>query len=176
MAHYAKLDENNIVIDVIVIANKNCLDENGNECEEPGRCFCEALSHHGKWKKTSYNTRRGIYYNMGLENPQPTEDQSKAYRINFAENGMKYDEQLDGFVVTNEFLPKRHPQMVLNPQTGFWALPRPNIPCPEDLELDTYPLDEYYEPWFWDINVQQWIKVKLDEPPGLHRFTKAEMI
>jgi hypothetical protein len=174
MAHYAKLDENNIVTDVIVIANKDCLDGNGNECEEPGRRICETLTGHANWKKTSYNTRMGVYYDSNTG--APSEDQSKAYRLNYAQVGMKYDVELNGFVVTSSFLPKRHPKMTLNPQTGYWALPRPNIPLPTDLQLEQYPLEDYFKPWFWFENEHRWIKLKRDEPvPGqIYRF--EEMI
>jgi hypothetical protein len=174
MAHYAKLDENNIVIDVIVIANKDCLDENGVECEEPGRCMCEALTGYAKWKKTSRNTKLGVYCDP--HTGEPSEDQSKAYRLNFAQLGFKYDKVLDGFIVTENLIPKRHSNMEINPKTGYWALPKPSVPYPEDLELDTYSLDEYLEPWFWDNNIQQWIKVRLDDPPSIHRFTKEEVM
>jgi len=41
MAHYAKLDENNIVLRVEVVADSDCLDENNIETEEVGRQFLE---------------------------------------------------------------------------------------------------------------------------------------
>jgi hypothetical protein len=172
MAHYAKLDENNIVTDVIVIGNKNCLDENGNECEEPGRCFCEFLTKHEKWKKTSYNTRGGVYYKPN--SIEPHEDQTKAYRLNFAEPGMRYDESLDAFVVTELFIKKRFPRMIIDPKTGFWELPKPEILPPEDLQLDLYPLSEYREPWLWDEDKYEWVKCKKDEFRGLYKY--EEMI
>lgn len=68
MAHFAKLDENNTVIEVIVISNDHILDENGNESEEKGIEFCQSL--HGPdtvWKKTSYNHNfRGIMAGIGM--------------------------------------------------------------------------------------------------------------
>jgi hypothetical protein len=174
MAHYAKLDENNIVIDVIVIANKNCLDEHGIECEEPGRCLCEALTGHAKWKKTSYNTRRGIHFNSNTG--EISEDQSKAYRLNFAQEGMIYDESLDGFVVTENFIKKIFPRMVINPQTGYWSLPKPSIPVPEDSQLNEYPLDTYREPWFWDEYEFEWVKVKNTEQIKVHYLLYGDML
>jgi hypothetical protein len=158
MAHYAKLDDNNIVINVIVIADKDCLDENGNECEEPGRRLCEALTGHANWKKTSYNTKLGIHYDPNTG--EPSEDQSKSYRLNFARIGMRYDEELDGFVVSEQIEPKRVPRMTINPVTGMWGLIHPGIPMPEDLELEKYPLEEYKEEWYWNENLFEWVKVK----------------
>jgi hypothetical protein len=174
MAHYAKLDENDIVIETIVIADSDCLDENGVECEENGRRMCEALTGHAKWKKTSYNTRQGIYY---ISNSiEPAADQSKAFRLNFAQPKMKYDEELDGFVVTENYCPKEVPRMIVNPQTGIWALPRPEVPCPEDLELDTYPLDTYQEPWFWHEYKYEWVKLKINDRKLKCIFASEEMI
>jgi len=61
MAHFAQLDENNIVTRVIVVGNPDCLDENGNESEEVGIAFCRSItSPDSKWVQTSYNgTIRG---------------------------------------------------------------------------------------------------------------------
>lgn len=174
MAHYAKLDENNIVIDVIVIADKDCLDENGNECEEPGRCMCEALTGHANWKKTSYNTRIGVHCDPNTG--QPSEDQSKAYRLNFAQEGMLYDEQLNGFVPTGNILKELLPRAIRNPKTGYWALPKPPIPVPEDLQLDEYPLETYQEPWYWHEYKFEWIKLKNTEERQEYHFLYEDMI
>ena len=54
MAHFAELDENNIVLRVIVVANEDTADENGNEVEALGIAFCENLLG-GTWIQTSYN-------------------------------------------------------------------------------------------------------------------------
>jgi hypothetical protein len=187
MAHYAKLDDDNIVIDVIVIANKDCLDETGNECEEPGRRMCEALTGHKKWKKTSYNTKFGIHYDSNTG--EPSEDQSKAYRLNFAQAGMRYDEELDGFVVTEQLVPKRVPRMSINPKTGVWCLKKPTISIPQDLEPDKYPPEEYIPKWFWNEFLYEWKRYTKDyENPAVdpnrpvlnilpdHVFTDEEMI
>lgn len=55
MAHFAQLDENNIVQQVIVISNDDLLDENGVEQESLGVAVCEAVAGAGSWKQTSYN-------------------------------------------------------------------------------------------------------------------------
>ena len=74
MAHFAKLDENNIVIQVIVVANEELLD-NGVESETKGVAFCQSLLG-GTWVQTSYNN------NM---------------RRTFAGIGMIYDPEVDEF-------------------------------------------------------------------------------
>ena len=56
MAHFCKLDENNIVVEVIVINNSEILDENGDEQEQLGKNYIsESLGFEGTWIQTSYN-------------------------------------------------------------------------------------------------------------------------
>ena len=43
MAHFAELDDNNVVIRVIVVSNDDTKDENGVENEEVGKAFCNRL-------------------------------------------------------------------------------------------------------------------------------------
>lgn len=54
MAHFAKLNENNIVIDIIVLNNEELLD-NGVESEQKGIEFLTNWSGYSKWKQLSYN-------------------------------------------------------------------------------------------------------------------------
>ena len=54
MAHFAQLDENNVVTQVIVVSNADTADANGVEKEHIGAAFCEKLLG-GTWKQTSYN-------------------------------------------------------------------------------------------------------------------------
>lgn len=66
MAHFAQLNENNIVQQVIVVNNNELLDENGNESEVVGQAFLSSLGFDGVWKQTSYNgTFRGKYAGVG---------------------------------------------------------------------------------------------------------------
>jgi len=158
MAHYAKLDENNVVLDVIVIDTNETLDENGNENEEKGRVFCELLTGHAKWKRTSYNTRGGVYYDNVTN--EPHEDQTKAYRLNFGQPGYVFNEELNGFVQGPEN--KNFPRMIINPTTGFWVMPWPSKPMPAEEQLDQYPLDTYFRRWFWHEIDRVWIKIRRD--------------
>ena len=75
MAHFAQLDENNIVTQVIVVNNSELLDENGNESEAKGIAFCQSLFG-GNWKQTSYNAN---------------------FRKNYAGIGFSYDPVADEF-------------------------------------------------------------------------------
>jgi hypothetical protein len=79
MAHFAQLDENNYVIQVIVVNNDDCLVD-GVESESKGIEFCENLLG-GRWIQTSYNgniRKRygcvGYFYNEAVDEfiaPQP---------------------------------------------------------------------------------------------------------
>ncbi len=67
MAHFAKLDSNNIVEQVIVVNNDDVTDSSGVEVESLGVAFCQKLfGDDTNWKKTSYNRKiRGNYAGIG---------------------------------------------------------------------------------------------------------------
>ena len=67
MAHFAQLDSNNVVTNVIVISNDDITDINGNEAESIGVAFCQKLvGSDTNWKQTSYNGKmRGNYAGIG---------------------------------------------------------------------------------------------------------------
>ena len=66
MAHFAKLNNENIVEQVIVIANEAMLDDNGVEVEKLGLDICRHLYNWDNWKQTSYNnTFRGKFAAVG---------------------------------------------------------------------------------------------------------------
>lgn len=98
MAHFAQLDENNIVIQVIVVNNNELLDENNVEQESKGIAFCQSLLG-GNWKQTSYNG------NM---------------RKNYAGIGFTYDESRDAFISQKPFN-----SWILNEDTCRWEAPTP---------------------------------------------------
>jgi hypothetical protein len=77
MAHFARINENNIVEQVIVVANEVLLDENGIEQEAIGAQFC-ADTFGGTWIQTSYNGN---------------------FRKGFAYVGVPYDPILDTFLI-----------------------------------------------------------------------------
>lgn len=123
MAHYAYLNENNIVTQVIVGKNEG---EDGIDWE----------IYYGA-KRTSYNTRGGIYYTPGTDTPDP--DQSKAFRKNYACIGYYYDNQLDGFIP-----PKPYLSWHLNEQSCLWEAP---VPMPQDGKA-----------YRWDEQTLSWIE------------------
>ena len=68
MAHFAKLDENNVVTEVHVVANRDTSDANGVEKEYIGQAFLEKLFG-GNWKQTSYSSlgnRHRLFCRVGF--------------------------------------------------------------------------------------------------------------
>ena len=68
MAHFAKLDANGIVEQVIVVSNDDTKDNSGVETESIGVAFCQKLvGSSTNWKQTSYNNNmRGKYAGIGM--------------------------------------------------------------------------------------------------------------
>tara|TARA_B100000131_G_C17768114_1_gene472091 strand:- start:86 stop:535 length:450 start_codon:yes stop_codon:yes gene_type:complete len=68
MAHFAQLDDKNIVTQVIVVGNDDISDVNGDEVESIGVAFCQKLlGANTNWKQTSYNGKmRGNYAGIGM--------------------------------------------------------------------------------------------------------------
>jgi len=65
MAHFAKVI-NNMVVDVLVLANTDCDGGNFPESESAGQVFLASLGLDGEWKQTSYNGNfRGRYAGIG---------------------------------------------------------------------------------------------------------------
>lgn len=102
MAHFAQLDGFNIVQQVIVVANSECLDANGNESEAVGAAFCTNLLG-GRWLQTSYNSN---------------------IRVRYAGIGYRYDEVRDAFIPPQPYL-----SWIFNETTLDWEAP---IPYPTD--------------------------------------------
>lgn len=121
MAHYAYLNQNNIVTEIIV--GKNEEDPPGNWEEYYGA------------KRTSYNTRGGIYYDSNTNEPHP--DQSKAFRKNYAGIGYTYDPVRDAFIP-----PKPYNSWTLNEKTCLWESP---VPYPNDNGI-----------YIWNEEQQEW--------------------
>jgi hypothetical protein len=101
MAHFAKVLDGT-VIDVIVA--------------EPE--FFETFrdTSPGTWIQTSYNTRGGVHYDPATG--EPSADQSKALRKNYAGTGFSYNHILDAFIPS-----KPYQSWVLNEETCLWEAP-----------------------------------------------------
>lgn len=96
----------------------------------------------GEWIQTSYNTRGGVHFDPTTG--EPSEDQSKALRKNFASVGFSYDRDLDAFIP-----PQPYPSWSMDNDSCLWFAP---IPKPTD--------GGAYD---WDEAAQQWIQTKQKE-------------
>jgi hypothetical protein len=134
MAHYAFIDKNNVVIEIIVGKDENDLSDGVESWEEFYGNF-----YGKKCLRTSYNTRGGVHYNS--ETGQPSEDESKAFRKNYAGIGFTYDGERDAFIP-----PKPYESWVLNKDTCLWDAP---VPMPED---GMYTWDEETVAWIEVVN------------------------
>jgi len=77
MAHFAQVDEYQIVRDVIVIDNSDCGGGDYPDSETIGQAFIASIGIDGDWLQTSYNNN---------------------FRGQYAGQGMTYDPTLDEFV------------------------------------------------------------------------------
>lgn len=96
MAHFAKLDQNNVVTEVCVV-NNSVITVNGVESEAAGVAFMKSITGHDAWKQTSYNA---------------------TFRKNYAAAGYAYDAVRDAFIA-----PKPFASWVLDEATCLWNPP-----------------------------------------------------
>ena len=67
MAHFARIDSENIVQEVIVVNNDMLIDDNGSESEALGQAFIASIGLNGTWLQCSYNANfRGVYPGVGF--------------------------------------------------------------------------------------------------------------
>ena len=102
MAHFAKIDKNKIVQQVIVVTNEDCGNLEFPESETIGQSFINSIGLNGVWIQTSYNGN---------------------FRKNYAGMGYTYDESRNAFIPV-----KPYPSYILNEDTCQWdaPIPRPN--------------------------------------------------
>lgn len=135
MAHYAQLDSDNIVVTVFVGRDDVVESIDDWEAYYAPEGFTV--------RQTSYNTRGGVHYDP--ETGEPSEDQSKALRKNYAGIGYAFDPDkgTDGAFIP----PKPYDSWVLNEDTCLWDAP---LPYPEDGA--TYTWNEELFSWEFVAN------------------------
>ena len=106
MAHYAYVNDG--IVTAVIVGP----DEDGQTDWQ------QYFSAKGKGQaiRTSYNTRGGIHYDPATG--EPSEDQGKAFRGNYAGIGFTYDEELDAFIP-----PKPSEDATLDEATYSWVGP-----------------------------------------------------
>ena len=120
MAHFAKI-ENNVVVQVLVVDNKDIKDEHGDEQESLGQSFLNELLGEATWVQTSYNHN---------------------FRKQYAGIGHTYDSAKDKFIK-----PQPYPSWSLD-ENDDWQAP---IPYPDDADINggdkVYNWDEDTTSW-----------------------------
>ena len=96
----------------------------------------------GQWIQTSYNTRGGVHYKPNTN--EPSEDQSKALRKNYAGIGYSYDSTRDAFIAPQPFN-----SWTLNEDTCLWDSP---VAYPTDGKL-----------YKWNEEILNWEEVIIEE-------------
>jgi hypothetical protein len=124
MTYFAKLDADNLVTFVTVGRQE----DDGLEEELNARTG-------DVYRQTSYNTQGGVHYTDG----EPSEDQSKALRYNYAGIGFTYDETRDAFIP-----PQPYASWVLDEATCLWVAPI------------AYPAEGVHD---WDEAAGDWVEV-----------------
>ncbi len=118
MAHFAKLEDNQVT-DIVVIDNNDIVGADGNESEYVGIVFLKDLfGQDTVWKETSW---------------------SASFRKNYAMIGGTYDADKDAFIAIKPF-----PSWQLNEETCIWEAP---VPIPDDHETNPVRWDEENQEW-----------------------------
>lgn len=125
MGHFAKV--NNGIVEQVIVADQSFFDN-----------FVDTSP--GTWIQTSYNTRGGIHYVPNSNPPEPSPDQSKALRANYAGIGYTYDQANDVF-----YAPQPYPSWTIGAPTWIW---QPPVPYPSE-----------GGPYTWDEATQSWVPV-----------------
>ena len=132
MAHFAQLDENNVVTQVIVVSNDDTSDSNGTEVESIGVAFCQKLlGADTNWKQTSYNS------NM---------------RVRYAGIGYSYNAELDAFVP-----PQPYASWTLDSGTADWVSPLGAAPALTDEQVVARSYYRWDEDAYQADNTAGWV-------------------
>jgi hypothetical protein len=137
MAHYAEINDDNVVVNIFVGKNEDDTLPDGVASWEEYYTNNEGI----KVKRYSYNTKFGIHYTENDNGiPVVSEDQSKAFRGNLPNVGSLWSEEHEIF-----YHPKDTDKAswTLNTTTGEWEAP---IAKPADSDVqDYYWKEELYQ-------------------------------
>ena len=143
MAHFAQIDENNVVTQVIVVSNDDCSDVNGNEVEEIGVAFCKKLlGADTNWKQTSYNNN---------------------FRVRYAGIGYKFSEELNAFIP-----PRPFDSWELQEETADWQSPLGAAPALTEEEIAARSFYRWDEEAYQADNTTGWVLETPETPEPLH--------
>lgn len=159
MAHFAKIDENNIVVDLKVINDSDVL-ANGGERSTQAEQWVSDNFGGGTWKQVSFNTKHNKYYNS--ETGELHSNQTKAYRMNYPGVGSHYIPSLDGFTAGR----KPYDSWTVKQDICTW---QPPVAFPTvtttGTTLQTSEGVNYEQPYVydWDEDNQRWTAFTADQ-------------
>ena len=140
MANFAKIDDNNVVLTVLHVDDKDVLNSDGVETESVGQAYLETHNNWpaDKWIQCSYNTRGGVHALDGTP-----------FRANYPNIGDKWDS-------TNSIFHQTQPyeSWTLNTTTGLWEAPvtKPDTDCTHS---DGTTIKDSYA---WNEDNREWVK------------------
>ena len=127
MGHYAKIEDG--IVTFVTVSRDEDDDRELEISADTGETY----------RRTSYNTHGGVHYGPDGE---PSADQSKAFRFNYAGLGWSFD---PAFGSDGAFIPPQpFPSWVLNPDTALWDAPT--------------PMPTEGGPWMWDEDTLAWVE------------------
>lgn len=142
MAHFARLDDTNHVVEVIKVGNDDILDENGVESEEIGKQVCQFHFPNTRWVQTSYNGN---------------------FRGEYAAKGKYFHEQLNIFCIG---CPPEKRGYVYDPDQDEWVPPTPAPASGEGRQVKWNPengswyvleFEKESDDQVWDTEAEAWM-------------------
>ena len=149
MAHFAKLGANGKVIQVLTMDNDKMLNADGVEDESVGQQYLETHNNWPAqmWIQTSYNTSGNKHYTNG----ELSEDQSKAFRGNYAGIGYTWDED------NNIFWPKKpYTSWVKDIASATWKSPIGDAPALTAEQTSQNEAGTHRWNYVWNEEGQSW--------------------
>jgi len=144
MAHFAKISEENEVLNIVTFNDLNMLNSEGIETESVGQQYLE--KHHSwpahLWIQTSYNT---------FSNQHRSGDNSKAFRGNYAGIGYTWDSENQIF-----WLPKPYPSWVKDTTTARWQSPIGEAPDLTTEQTSQNEAKSHAWKYKWNESNQSW--------------------
>ena len=110
MAHFAEIDDSNVVLRVVVLDNADCLDADGNESEAVGKAYLET-GLGGTWVQTSYNSHHGSH-----------KGDKACFRKNYAGIGWEYNAAKDAFIPPEPTEVTGSETYTLNEDSCLWEI------------------------------------------------------
>jgi len=142
MAHFAKINDEKLVLTVLTLNDSDMLDSNNVEVESIGQTYLEQHNNWpaDKWIQTSYNTLANTHVNGGT-----------AFRGNYAGIGFTWDEVNEIF-----WYPQPYASWVKDLTTASWKSPIGDAPDFTEEQLSQKAISSNYWMYRWNESNQSW--------------------